>query len=169
MNYYQFGFIFIYILKKIINFSTINKYLFIAFFILLSIIVLTLILSATYFLGIESSNRKVEENTVLFYVKSLFFAPFIETLIFQFIPIEFFRRFISKDLPVIILSGLLFGVAHYFNHYLVRDILLTFFLGLVFAYSYVLALKRNDLNAIISVSIIHFGYNLFIVILKTMT
>jgi membrane protease YdiL (CAAX protease family) len=154
-------------MKKRINLLTVNKYLFIIFFVLLSIIVSLLILSITFFLGIESSNRKVEANTIPYYIKTLLLAPFIETLIFQFIPIEFLKRFINKDLTVIIISSLLFGVAHYFNHYLIRDILLTFFSGLVLAISYVLAKKRSDLNAFIAVSLIHLGYNLFIVILKT--
>jgi len=153
-------------MKKSINFLTINKYLFIIIFISLSILTSLFVLILSYFFNLEPSDRKSEDNIFLFFLKAIVIAPFIETFIFQFIPIETLKRFIKKDVTILVLSGLFFGFAHFFKNFLIRDIIMTSFLGFIFAYSYILAKNRNDMNAFFSVSLIHLGYNLFILILK---
>ena len=73
--------------------------------------------------------------------------PFIETFIFQYLPIELLKLFIkNKQLIIVIISGGLFGFAHYFNN---RDYLFSiaaFFAGIIFASIYLYSKERKDIS-----------------------
>jgi hypothetical protein len=61
-------------------------------------------------------------------------APFLETAVFQALPIELLSRKTMVGWPVIILiSSVLFGAAH---HYSRGYMLATFLIGVVFSYAY---------------------------------
>lgn len=137
-----------------------NKYLFVLGFIFLSILVMTVLLFGTHILGIELPEREVEEKTIWYFVVAIFLAPLIETFFFQKLPIDFFRTYYEKDWPLILISSIPFGLAHFINEFFISDVIFIICLGVVLAYAYILAKKRDDLNAYLAVVFIHAGYNL---------
>jgi len=86
------------------------------------------------------------------------FAPFIETLVFQYFLIEYLFPKTSSGFREVILSSIAFGLTHYYSIYY---IILSFVTALFLGYAYILA-RRNKLppSAFIIVFIIHFLYNL---------
>ncbi len=137
-----------------------NKYLFILGFTFLAILMMAALMLFTHVLEIELQEREVEENTIWLFVGVLLLAPIIETYVFQKLPIDFFRIYYKKDWPLVLISAIPFGLIHYIKEYFFRDIFYVFCLGAVFAYAYILAKKREDLNAYLAVVLIHAGYNL---------
>jgi len=82
---------------------------------------------------------KSMESYFLFATKVIFFAPLLETLIFQYFLIEYV--FVNKlKKYAIVLSALSFGLTHYYSIYY---IILSFFAGLVLSYTYVFAKNKN--------------------------
>lgn len=138
----------------------INKYLFILGFIFLAIFVMAFLLLITHVPGIELTEKPVEEKTMWYFLVAILMAPFIETYLFQKLPIDFFRDSFKKDWPLVLISAIPFGLIHYIQAFFVRDILYALCIGAVFAYAYILAKKREDLNAYLAVVLIHAGYNL---------
>ena len=93
-------------------------------------------------------------------------APVLETLIFQKLPIDFFRDSYAQDWPLILISAIPFGLVHILNEFYIRDFFYTFCTGILYAYAYIVAAKRKDLNAYLAVVLIHAGYNAFVLILR---
>lgn len=92
-----------------------------------------------YVLGVEECNVKYSENTdglkKIFLVGSIF-GPLIETAIFQYLPITMYKRYVTskskkKELILIIISALIFGLTH--NYHLFRIIDATI-AGIIFAF-----------------------------------
>jgi len=96
-------------------------------------------------IDIHSSNLEnltIIEKLIAFII----IAPFIETFIFQFIIIEILLSFIKKnEVLVILLSGFLFGFAHYFNAYNIIYSILAMVAGILFASIYIIAKDRKDI------------------------
>jgi len=75
------------------------------------------------------------------------FAPLIETFFFQYLPIELLRLIIKKkELFIVIISGALFGFAHYFNNHDYLFSIAAFLVGLIFASIYLFAKNRKDIS-----------------------
>ena len=121
---------------------------------LLSIVILDIF-------GLITKERPVEQKTLWYFISALILAPVIETFIFQKLPIDFFWDSFSKIWPLLIISATPFGILHYFKEYFVRDILYSFGCGVIFAYAYIVAKKREDMSAFLAVILIHAGYNFF--------
>ena len=91
----------------------------------------------------------------------LFPAAFIETILYQWLVFKILRliKFFRNNIIIIVLiSALLFGVSHYNN--LIQQII-TFFGGIVLAYSYILT-EEKKLSPVLVVTIIHFIYNVIL-------
>lgn len=110
-------------------------------------------------LGIVQQERLVEAMTFWYVVSAILLAPLLETFIFQKLPIDYFRKYIKKDWLLVMISALPFGLMHYLKDFFFRDVFYAFCFGAVFAYAYILAQKREDMNAYWAVVIIHAGYN----------
>lgn len=70
-------------------------------------------------------------------------CPLLETFFYQYCPIELLRDvkiFKGNKVIIIIISALLFGLAHTYSYLYV---LFAFILGLVFAYSYYVYIERD--------------------------
>lgn len=139
---------------------SVNRYLFILGFILLAMLVMAALLLCTHVIGIQFPEREVEDKTIWYFIVALILAPIIESYLFQKLPIDFFTEHFEEDWPLILISAIPFGLIHYLNEFYLRDILYAFCFGSVFAYAYILAKKREDLNAYLAVVLIHAGYNL---------
>jgi hypothetical protein len=75
------------------------------------------------------------------FMAAVVYAPLIETLLGQVLPIELLRRLRAGPPAAVLLSALLFGAGHYLNGGLAHGIT-SFFSGAVFACAY-LALRRT--------------------------
>ena len=98
----------------------------------------------------------------LFFYKVLL-APLIETLLFQFIIIEFFLLIFkgNKVIIALIISASVFGYSHYFNTQNVLYSLFAALIGLIFASIYILTKRRKDINPFLLVFFVHLSINLF--------
>jgi len=123
-------------------------------FIFLSIVIplfYTLIGSAIVFIffkdDIDTSNRLENLGLLKKIIYGVIFAPFVETLLFQFLPIELLALITkNKEIFITIFSGILFGFAHYFNNHDYLFSIAAFLVGLIFASIYILAKKRKDIS-----------------------
>lgn len=119
-------------------------------------------------LGIGPAERKGIEWSLWFLISALILAPTIETLIFQKWPVDFFEDSFTRPWPLILISAIPFGIIHYLKDFLIRDAFYTFCSGVIYAYAYIVAKKREDLNPYVAVVLIHFGYNAFAVFAQWM-
>ena len=145
---------------------SLKRHHFLLFFIGITILVIHLSTLIVDLSGIEIQERKEYEITIWFVVVALILAPSIETLFFQKWPIDFFEDRFKRKWPLILISAIPFGIGHYINEYLVRDFVYALILGALLAYAYLVAKKRDDLNAYLAVVLIHFSYNLFVVLIR---
>jgi len=95
-------------------------------------------------------------------------APVLETIIFQFLILEFFRLGRINPYLAISISGLAFGSAHYFNSYCFFEFAAATLTGLLWAYFYMIAKERKGVSAFLLIVSIHAFENLLASIL-TMT
>lgn len=88
-------------------------------------------------------------------------APVFETVIFQWLAVEGAKYVFSKVkikhyiFPVLV-SAFIFGLNHYYNF---SYMIVTFFSGSIYAFSYILIKKRRE-NPIVVISIMHALFNL---------
>lgn len=103
----------------------------------------------------HTSGPKFENKNEEFFI-AVIFAPFLETLIFQYVIISYI---ISKKSKAFLLScfvsAILFGLSHYYS---AAYILKTFLSGLIFGTLYLVVVKKKA-NAIIVVTIAHALFN----------
>ena len=115
---------------------------------------------------INSVTSTIENKFYLLFLVVLF-APLIETLFFQFFPIMFTLFVIGKRnrcrlYVAIILSSLLMAIGHVYSIYYFAS---TFFIGVLWAISYVIAMHRKQ-NAFLTICIVHALWNLLVFILE---
>ena len=110
-----------------------------------------------------TEDLKTNKIEALFLI--LFLGPLFETLIFQALVISIVRYFLllieslerkTINIIAILISALSFGVVHTYN---LTYAVVGFFVGIIFAYSYVY-IKEKKSNPIIIVFLIHFLTNL---------
>lgn len=99
------------------------------------------------------SNESLDE----IFIYTVLIGPVLETFIFQFLVIEILVLFKVKHTSIIVISGLLFAVAHFYN---LAYILAIVFPGLLYAWYY-LYLKLHKKHAFLSVTLLHACSNLF--------
>lgn len=85
----------------------------------------------------------------------VFVAPIIETLVFNFLLNELLFRFLKNEKTIILLSSLIFGVAHFYNPLYV---VFAFLGGLIFNAVYFKWLGGRK-RAILIVFLLHFIHN----------
>jgi len=102
----------------------------------------------------ESDVSKMETWSII--LLSLIIAPLFETVIFQTLLLGFTHRYLPKYSNLIV--SLLFAVNHFSS---IKQIVATFFICLIFNYSYLHA-KEREWNPFLTVLLIHSGYNLFV-------
>lgn len=113
-------------------------------------------LSIKYNFTSDNNLSKFGKTTQLFIM--FLFAPIIETLLFQTLPVEIVKSFYPKSkFLTIFICGCVFGIMHYYH-------LIYFFMafigGLILGTFYLFTEKKGK-SAIIYTSIFHSLYNLF--------
>ncbi len=111
-------------------------------------------------LNIQTENLR--EPTLLF-IEAVFIAPFIETVIFQFLPIELSnylqRLFLKKIYPIvgILISALLFGFVHNYSFsYQINS----FFMGVFLGYLYHIRKDKEIFGSFSFIWLLHLINNL---------
>lgn len=92
-------------------------------------------------------------------------SPILETIIFQFLILEFFRLGRINPSVAISISGLAFGSVHYFNSYCFFEFAAATLTGLLWAYFYMIAKERKGVSAFLLIVSIHAFENLLATIL----
>lgn len=89
------------------------------------------------------------------------FTPIIETFIFQALIIEVLLYYNVRAKYILFLTAGIFAFAHYYN---IAYVVVTFFVGLLYAYYYYILQNHNKYIAILWVVLLHASWN-FIVFL----
>ena len=118
-------------------------------------------------------NEQSDQSDQLFhpiydFLKLVIFSPILETLLLQLIPIELLLRLKINRIVIILFSGILFGILHFTNRHLYSDTVVTTIAGIFLAFLYLIAKERENkrLNPLLSLTLIHAGYNLFVYSVK---
>jgi len=148
-------------------FITISKKKFILLSLFIPFIYTSLLGLIFYFIKIESAHReKLLQNLPL--IKIFFYkvilAPLVETFFFQLVILEIVMYVFNnkrKYFIGILISGLLFGLAHYTNTHNLIYSFLAVIAGSLFATIYVLSKIRKDVNPFLLVFLSHALINFF--------
>ncbi len=88
-------------------------------------------------------------------------AAFLETIIYVWLVFKILRLikyFRNNIIIIILISALLFSISHHDN---LNHLIITFFSGVLFAYSYLVAEEKN-FSPVLIVTIIHFTFNVIV-------
>lgn len=145
--------------KKIKNLSNI-QFLFFSLIISIIYLIYNILFSLIFknYLEYNSSSQIILNSTFLI-IYSIFFAPFIETFIFQFIIIKFLNKKFKSYLFGILISAFTFNIFHNFT-YLEHIAFIP--ISLFFPYIFYIYDKANK-NAFLRVSFIHFTINFLLI------
>lgn len=110
--------------------------------------------------------QKKGGDTLLIF-QAVLIIPILETLIFQFSIIKFIQLVIRPKLInfwiSVFASALCFGLVHNFSLYYQ---IITFFVGLLYAFIFYISQYRKDLPALLIITIIHASWNFSVFILN---
>lgn len=96
------------------------------------------------------------------FMVSVLVVPFLETIVFQVIIIELLIWLRAKPLVAIMVSAILFSLAHYYNVYYILAVFPSGFL--LSYYYYLLKIREDVLYALLLVTLLHALINLFAVL-----
>ncbi|MEX2657761.1 MAG: CPBP family intramembrane glutamic endopeptidase [Balneolales bacterium] len=99
----------------------------------------------------------VDKSWTIIFFTACIIGPFVETIIFQSLPIELVKLKTDNILISIIVSSLVFSIAHFGVH--IIDMVLFFMSGIILAWSYVVNLHKGWGKSIIITYFIHAIYN----------
>jgi len=140
--------------NRLVQFSKMSVVKLICFTVIIEISV-TLIFSLLLFPN-HTAGPKFENRMEEFFT-AVFFAPLIETLIFQYAFISYIiSKWSNAYLFSCIVTAILFGLSHFYSP---EYVLKTFLSGLLFGSLYLVAFRKKT-NAFIVVTVAHSIYNL---------
>ena len=128
-------------------------YWFVPFILLLSYLI---VLPCAF---IDDGSIQEKHSLIYDFVVACIIAPIVETYIFQVLIINLFTNYWIKNKNIaILISALLFGFSHLYSWYY---IFWTFFVGLVFAWAYVIYKEKQGYKkAVFAIILIHALRNL---------
>jgi len=145
---------------------------------------ITLLLQPLFYLASNYSNPDLAfgELTSELMIQAVLVAPFIETILLQFIPIEIllmYRRKKRKNKPNLIFIGVfsavLFGLMHFHAYteiagiaFGVLKVIVTFLVGLILSYTY-LVYKSQSGSAVTATAILHMMMNFTFLVIHLLT
>jgi membrane protease YdiL (CAAX protease family) len=137
--------------------NVIKLFLYTSFFVIFLNIIISMIfdkITTFYHLEFKSNSVPFQSKTEEF-VLVVFIAPILETLIFQYLPYFYLKKY--RDIYTLLISSILFGLAHAYS---IIYIIYGFAVGLLFISAYYYSIKKN-VNPFLLVAFSHFIYNLF--------
>lgn len=145
---------------------------------------ITLLLQPLFYVASNLSNADLSlmDLTIDLMIQAVLVAPFFETLLFQFIPIEIlfmYRRKKRKNKPNLIFIGVfsavLFALMHFYSYTALGGIAFgvlkgidTFLVGLILSYTY-LIYKSQSGPPIIATTILHMMMNFTFLVIQLLT
>ncbi len=145
---------------------------------------ITLLLQPLFYLASNYSNPDLflGEFTIDLLIQGVLIAPFIETILLQFIPVEIllmYRRKKRKNKPNLIFIGVfsavLFALMHFQAYteiagiaFGVLKVIATFFVGLTLSYTY-LVYKSQSGPPVIATAILHMMVNFTFLVIHLLT
>ncbi|MET0241925.1 MAG: CPBP family intramembrane glutamic endopeptidase [Flavitalea sp.] len=90
------------------------------------------------------------------------FGPLFETTIFQYMIIEYAKKYLHSFFAALLISAIVFGLCHYYSF---NYIIATSISGLIMGGLYII-LKMKDSYAFLLVFMLHSAYNLLTLILN---
>lgn len=130
---------------------------------ILFVVVTALLLSSFFTLfNTEPTHSESLENTttIMLFIKIVLVGPFVETFFFQAIIIEVINNhYKNYKYRAILTSGLVFGSLHFLNTYNFIYTLNAILMGFSFAFIYVIAKMRKDINPILITVLCHSSIN----------
>lgn len=156
-------------MKKIFDFfdKYLPKNIFIQFF-LLFFLVTIINISTNYLLGLildnsilEIKNKNKEQNKFVLFLGMVFFAPFFETLVFQWIPtylFTYFNKSSKYDIVFVTITSIIFGFVHSSS---LTYIISSFIIGFCYISISLYYAKKNK-NFFLPIAVIHFLNNLIV-------
>lgn len=133
-----------------------------AWFIVVELIAMYLGSELLFCVGIAGEDAELESNLITTSLLAILFAPLIETFVFQMLPIELsqflFRNKFKKRLYLlsIFISALFFSLIHCYNW---QYMVVTFWLGIVFAFGYITQMHKGYWRSFLSIFLIHTIWN----------
>tara|TARA_R110001592_G_scaffold363142_2_gene680675 strand:+ start:1935 stop:2423 length:489 start_codon:yes stop_codon:yes gene_type:complete len=142
-----------------------SKLVLLPLFLCISISLLSALCFVIFF---DESNSTIYQDklTIRLFITSVIIAPPLETLIFQHIPYFFFKKIISNFHITSLIIGVLFGFIHYFNEQNFFEVFTISLIGIIYAYIYIIAYKRDNTYPFLITALIHCMYNFFVFLLK---
>ncbi len=137
--------------------NVIKLFFYTSFFVIFLNIIISMIFDkiTTFFhLEFKSNSMSFQSKNEEF-VLVVFIAPILETLIFQYLPYFYLKKY--RYIYTILTSSILFGLAHAYS---IIYIIYGFTIGLLFISTYFYSIRKN-LNPFMLVAFSHFIYNLF--------
>lgn len=106
-----------------------------------------------HFTGLEISQKDdffANKGLLIIFLSTVIIAPILETFLYQFLIINYLVK--QKKIIAIYVSAVFFGISHYYS---ILYIVSTFFLGLCFAFVFVVSKRRKDVSPFWFVTLIH--------------
>lgn len=117
--------------------------LFLIFFIIKFIFLTVTSIIATRIDPSFTSNPIDNENIIYIFAMLVILAPVLETFIFQLAIIEIGFEFKLRRRLLVLISSVLFALSHHYNWMYVG---IMFFIGFIFAYSYMIVRNKFDVT-----------------------
>jgi len=117
--------------------------LFLIFFIIKFIFLTVTSIIATRIDPSFTSNPIDNENIIYIFAMLVIIAPVLETFIFQLAIIEIGLEFKLRRRLLVLISSILFALSHHYNWVYVG---IMFFIGFIFAYSYMIVRNKYDMT-----------------------
>ncbi len=109
-----------------------------------------------YFPGLKQ-NPIENENMIFQVIIGVLISPIVETYVFQVLSFIISKKLKIKNTFIrVIVPSFIFALSHNFN---TIYICMTFFMGIIFTYMYIVYRENEKKNAFLLVTIIHIFYN----------
>lgn len=132
-------------------------------FIVILLIIVNAITLCYSFIDSPVQSDELEKNIWFTITVSILFAPILETLLCQFLPIELSQFFFEEKCNKkyysisIILSAIIFGAIHCYS---IKYAIIAFFVGIVLAIGYISRMKYGMWKAFFAIYWVHLFQNL---------
>lgn len=120
------------------------------------------------FSELQSENVNVHQNLYIteFIILAGLIAPLVETMIFQWLPIQILKKFTNDYIIIILITGFIFASAHLSYDKLYAFAMLPY--GIIFSWVFYCKYKVSIWSALFYTVLIHSGTNLISVFLIIM-
>lgn len=115
-------------------------------------------------MGNDAAAQKIMAGPwLLFAFMALIFAPIVETVISQWLPVELMLQLRAPRFLIVLICGLIFGIGHFRSNGLSHGINM-FFSGMILGELYVRRRQESAASSFVAVATAHFFCNLLVIL-----